>query len=205
MRIIDKNNDYYDHIQYEFMDDHFTFDRRDSFILTKKDICNRIWVDRYKRKDKFLLLQICHTFWLMRIDILDTDSYDKCTDYKLDLIINWKNYTSKRELIKLSIIEFDYLTKPSDYWYKVNDNDYKEYYVFNNYRIYVGNEVQIKHIPLLKETGITSLIDGHDIYLSLEQYFSEIKTASERTEPIGATNEDKIVSHGFDTKTSFRG
>ena len=30
------------------------------------------------------------------------------------------------------------------------------------------------------------------------------KTASETTEAKGTTNEDKVVMHGFDVKTSFR-
>jgi hypothetical protein len=44
-----------------------------------------------------------------------------------------------------------------------------------------------------------------DVFCSIEEHFSREKTAAERTEPLGATNNDKIIMHGFDTKTSFRG
>ena len=71
--------------------------------------------------------------------------------------------------------------------------------------LYNGNKVIIKTIPILKNIGIPQLIPPLDIYLALEEYFSEMKTSSERTDPIGMTNDDKIISRGFDIKTSFRG
>ena len=42
MRIIDKNTDFYDFYQDVYRDDTFTFDRRDSYILSKEMICNKI-------------------------------------------------------------------------------------------------------------------------------------------------------------------
>ena len=77
---------------------------------------------------------------------------------------------------------------------------------FNKHIIYHGNDEKVeKHIPLLKACGIAGLIDALDVFLSFEEYFSLEKTASERRDPIGSTNDDKITSHGFDTKISFRG
>ena len=62
-----------------------------------------------------------------------------------------------------------------------------------------------KHIPLLKASGLAEFLDAHEVYLAFEEYFSLEKTESERREPIGTTDIDKIESHGFDKKTSFRG
>ena len=64
---------------------------------------------------------------------------------------------------------------------------------------------EIKDIPILNACGIKDFIDPVDIFTAIEEHFSLEKTESERIEPIGATNNDKIVMHGFDTKVSFRG
>ena len=60
-------------------------------------------------------------------------------------------------------------------------------------------------IPLLSACGIANIVSPIDMFSAIEEYFSIEKTKAERTEPLGATNNDKIVMHGFDTKTSFRG
>ena len=48
-------------------------------------------------------------------------------------------------------------------------------------------------------------MDAHETYLAFEEYFSLEKTSQERRDPLGTTDIDKIESHGFDKKTSFRG
>ena len=47
MRIIDKNTDFYDYWQNVYKDDTFTFDRRDSFLLTKEILCSNLYTDKY--------------------------------------------------------------------------------------------------------------------------------------------------------------
>ena len=72
----------------------------------------------------------------------------------------------------------------------------------------LGNKTIIEkeiRVPILKATKIGTVVDPRDIFYSIEEYFSLEKSDSERIEPIGATNDDKIVMHGFDTKVSFRG
>ena len=59
--------------------------------------------------------------------------------------------------------------------------------------------------PLLKACGISNFIDAETMYHAIDEYFSLMKTASESTVAEGTTNKDKIINHGFDTKTSFRG
>lgn len=205
MRIIDKNKDFYDYVQYEYYDDTFTFDRTKSYIMTKKDIIHYLPLYRYTNDTKrYLLMQICHTFWLFELDVkLNNNSIP--VDYDMSLLQTWTNYNSKRELIKLSVIESWHFRHTNNYSYLIDINDYKEFHVYNCFYIYRGNEKEEKNIPILREIGIASLIDAHDIYNALEMYYSEEKTDSERTEPIGSTNNDKITSHGFDLVSSFRG
>ena len=80
MRIIDKKSDYYDYIQNIYQDDALTFDRRDSYELDKKTICQWItkasvwyWGNRYilsdSSKHRLLLMQIGATFWVFLISI----------------------------------------------------------------------------------------------------------------------------------------
>ena len=226
MRIIDKNVDYYDYIQNLYPDDSLVFDRRDSFELTKQMLCGYLRFDTYYSRidrkykyhnDNFALLQICNTFWLFYIDVIKIDEYSCPVEYKLDLIATWKNYNKERKLINLDIISFNYsimILFNKDRQKElvamiqaVDTNDYRVWKTINNYTVYIGDGFakKDKHIPLLKACGIANLIDPMDIYLSLEEYFSLEKSSSERREPIGTTDIDKIESHGFDVKTSFRG
>ena len=55
--------------------------------------------------------------------------------------------------------------------------------------------------PLLCDTAIPALIPPFEIYKNLEMYISSLKT--EKTVDI-ATNDEKIINHGFDMKSSFR-
>ena len=232
MRIIDNNTDYYDWLQNVYQDDLLVFDRRDSFLLTKEIFCNHLklnkhysWISKkYKYyNNNFALLQICNTFWLFDVDIVKVNEYDHPIEYTLSLITTWKNYHKPRKMISLDVIEFRYSInrmfveeiKHKDdkkridtLIQEIDTNNHKLYHSINYHTICPGDDPRRtieKHIPLLKACGIAEWIDPLDIYLALEEYFSLEKTASERREPIGTTDIDKIESHGFDAKTSFRG
>ena len=236
MRILDKNTDFYDYLQNMYPDDTFTFDRTDSFVLTKEIMCNYLYIrhmysfhkNRNEKNYNFLLLQICNTFWLFMVELTEIDNFDRVKNYKIDLVTTWKNYDKKRVLCALDVIEFKYylmgqLSSSSNRWsdgydmkkvheksnilvQAVDTNDYRIRSHINKYRITYGDFSEVeKHIPLLMACGISNLIDPLDIYLSFEEYFSLEKQDSERREPIGTTDKDKIESHGFDTKISFRG
>ena len=87
----------------------------------------------------------------------------------------------------------------------INTKDYKILKSINEYTICIGNDKFKKHIPLLKASGLANCIDPLDVFLAFEEYFSLEKTSSERRDPIGTTDINKIESHGFDVKSSFRG
>ena len=223
MRIIDKNTDFYDYYQNVYKDDTFTFDRRDSFILTKEVVCQNLdtylrWSWRVKNREykryHYMLLQICNTFWLFLIEVTQFNDWGRAEDYNIELLTKWKNFNKPRKLYSLDIVDFYFFygeTKEDVYQEldklvkDIDINNYKHKRNLNYHRIQIGQEYIEKHIPLLKACGIANCIDAHDVYLALEEYFSLEKSASERREPIGTTDIDKIESHGFDKKVSFRG
>lgn len=115
MRILDKNTDFYDFWQGVYYDPTTTFDRTDSFLLTKELMCEHLYNCRCRYRhhtgewqQNFLLLQIGHAFWIFLIDVTIDTVRDLPTDYTIELITAWKNYDSKRRLIALDIIDFGY-------------------------------------------------------------------------------------------------
>lgn len=209
MRIIDKNYDFYDYLQ--CYDDPIVFDRRGSILLSKEYICeclkyNRTWYQAIDMSDKehYVLIQCGATYWLLLFKVTATKSTHACyilpTDYSIELITSWKNYNRPREIIKIYLVSFKTWT--------INRNDAEALSgeVDNrNIRLFdlVGTKTDAS--PILKACGISEVISAEEIFNAIEEHFSLLKTEYEKTEPIDATNDDKIVMHGFDTKTSFRG
>lgn len=225
MKIIDKNNDFYDFYQNIYKDDTFTFDRRDSFILTKELMCNSLTIPHipsyflrgnpsfkieYPYGYNFLLFQVCYTYWLFLIKITEINEYNRVQNYEIQFLANWENINKPKKFYSLEIIEFYYFfyegkKQIADYIKDIDTNNYKVRKKINSFTIYNGNKKEEKHIPLLKACGIADHIDALKLYLALEEYFSLEKTSSERRDPLNTTDIDKIESHGFDKKTSFRG
>ncbi len=215
MRIIDKNTDFYDYLQNMYRDNTITFDRTDSFVLTKEEFLRSyLWFyGHFGNEDNtYVLLQVCNTFWLFHVTFTKTGTncFDEPTDYALELLISWKNYNKIRKLIKLDCIEFPFyfnVNKTTESLLQFVDNsEYRIRRTVDKHTIYRddGNNVE-KHIPILKACGIGPLINPLEMYLAIEEYFSLEKQDSERTESVGLTNNEKIENHGFDTKVSFRG
>ena len=233
MRIIDKNTDYYDYLQNS--EDTIVFDRRGSYLLTKDKFCKALtslhhyqWGKHKKINDceyyNYILLQCGATYWLI---LEHTTKYDENyypTDYELELLSTWKNYNKKRRVLQLDDIQFKYGTLIK----QKEKQTYHDFIVSNvnrmvdavdtyNYKVrnMNGDKVWKSHkdtyiteertLPILTACGIADIIDPVDIFTALEEHFSLLKTESERIDPIGATNNDKIEMHGFDTKLSFRG
>ena len=231
MRIIDKNTDFYDYLQNVYYDPSTTFDRTDSFVLTKEGMCGELYYsDRYRRNsenNKFALLQVCNTFWLFLIEVTSRDNFEKPKSYTVELVQKWKNYNEERKLLTLDLIDFGVelygiigsfsLKKretPSEKIKKnadklvmlVDTGNFKIRRSINKHTIYHGDNVTTeKHLPLLKACGISEHIDPTEIYTAFEEYFSLEKQSKERTESVGITDKEKVENHGFDSKTSFRG
>ena len=228
MRIIDKNTDFYDYLQNVYRDDSVTFDRTDSFLLSKDMICENLYFHGRSsgfysergnclHKEYYVLIQICNTFWLFSAEVTKIDRNDKPADYSVELVATWKNYNKPRRLIQCDLISFRYTVikfipekrkerDKSVFVQAIDTNGYRSDASLNKRTVTQGDGRKIeKHIPLLKASGFAPLMNPQDVYLSLEEYFSAEKQSQERTESVGITDKEKIENHGFDTKISFRG
>lgn len=229
MRIIDSQYDYYDYLQN--YTDTIVFDRRGSRVLTKEDVCQALSLYN-DRTDKYLLLLHCGAiYWLILATITEKEkSYWGARaipkNYDLKVLTKWSDYSKERELISLNVITIPVWKIYSDIYsfgvveeaivkhvdeikeaIRVNDYGYS---IIRNAYCKKWDQATHKYIeqyqpPLLKACGISNIIEPMEIFLATEEHFSLLKTEAERTEPLGATNDDKIIMHGFDTKTSFRG
>lgn len=115
MRILDKNTDFYDYLQNVYRDNSTTFDRTDSFVLTKESMCDKLtWIEsRWRTKicvgeSDFVLLQVCNTFWLFLVEITEISEDNRVRNYSPELIAVWKNYNKPRTLMQLDIIDFSW-------------------------------------------------------------------------------------------------
>ena len=231
MRIIDKYTDFYDFWQNVYRDESITFDRTDSFLLTKELMCRHLRMARWNRfagdrdLQDLLLLQICNTFWLFLLEVTKID-HDLPQEYTLELITTWKNYTKPRCLERLDIITFSWeidmslykkhaygvfdrskiFGKATTLTQAINTNNYRVEESLNQHTVVLGDKSKVeKHIPLLKACGIAECVDSLQVYLAFEEYFSLEKTSCERIASKGITDAEKIGNHGFDLKSSFRG
>lgn len=230
MRILDKNTDFYDFYQNVYRDDSVIFDRMDSFVVTKDMMCKYFehYEYFYRNEDghRFILLQVCNTFWLFGVKATEVDRW-YIKNYKVSLIAKWKNYDKPRVLIQLDLISLPkkiislICRDEKDKVYSIyglsgkqvsmlmdtfNYNNYKVLYSVNRHIVFYGDgRREEKHIPLLKACGIGDCVDPLDIYLSFEEYFSLEKQDNERVESLGLTDIEKVENHGFDKKISFRG
>ena len=95
MRIIDKNRDFYDYFQ--DYDSDIVFDRRGSRILTNDELNVWNYYNRYNNfENKYLLLQIGYTNWLILAKPTNTDKdtygYFIVNNFSLELVEMWKDY-----------------------------------------------------------------------------------------------------------------
>ena len=231
MRIIDKLTDFYDF--YQDPTDTIVFDRRGSFIIDKEDFGQRLYnfgyFGRNRKHDDYrlLLLQCGCDFWFIFATIEEHKSTNIFEDpkitYELELLKHWKNYNKARKLLNFQMISFSYKYKYKNYdRHKsfaehihanldvfidaIDHNDFEAEYDFSTTIRYIDNKDTkvVGKYPILRACGIGTIVDPLDIFTAIEEYFSMEKTSSETTEPKGATNDDKIIMHGFDTKSSFR-
>lgn len=234
MRIIDKNTDFYDYLQNAYRDNNVTFDRTDSFLLTKDVIRAALGVQRKfnylyrtgKPEYQYILLQIGFSYWLFIVKITAVDNYRNVKTYDVDLMTKWKNYDSPSTIINLEVVNFErktvfgkknlevgkkYLMERAPILENaVRHKEYEVHYNFCDY-VHLGDlkdryyAQTYRRIPLLKASGLSQFLIPLEVYLSLEEHFSHEKTSSERTTSVGITDKEKIENHGFDVKTSFRG
>jgi hypothetical protein len=201
MRIIDKNKDFYDYFQ-EY-DSDIVFDRRNSHILTNEEL--NVWMlwSRHKADDKYFLLQIGYTNWLIlaKPTKINQDDYGGYTveDFSLELVEMWKDYDKSVDF-KFGEIKthytLEYLTSKKFNHKTALIDDIK----LGNFE-YKNNFTE-KSLIVLNKTKLPSILNAQDVYLAIEEWLSHKKDDIVHD---SMTDKEKIVSHGFDTKESFRG
>jgi hypothetical protein len=175
-----------------------------------------------------MLLQAGASFWLFLVEILQYGKY-YILEYDISLIEKWKNYSKPRQLMKLETISmsyklYNYFHDPKRWseWDKkyiiknkeqivrcIDNNDYnvEEDLTHETQMLKKGDgyaEIK-KSIPIFKACGISQCVDPEDIYWAIDEYFALEKSSAERASSVDITDKEKIINHGFDTKTSFRG
>lgn len=202
MRIIDKNKDFYDYFQ--DYDSDIVFDRRGSHILTNEEL--NFWqpYNRYNNfENKYLLLQIGYTNWLIlakptNID-KDTYGYFIVNDFSLELLDMWKDYNKSVDF-KFGEIKtyytMEYITSKKFNHKTALIDDIK----LGNFE-YKNNFTEKSPI-VLNKTKLPSILNAQEVYLAIEEWLSHKKDDVVHD---SMTDKEKIVSHGFDTKVSFRG
>ena len=228
MRIIDKNHDFYDYLQ-DPTDNSIIFDRRGSYLLDKKRICEAIYQANYRRwsqhtdySHSIVMLTCGAVTWYFLATVTKFqylglyDDRKKPEDFTLELLKVEKNYNRKSVLIRVLVSYCNgekYNWKSKKYVFdkkNINLDECQERAVdITSLTTSIDTKdgfKEIKHdIPLLRGCGVANLVNPADVFYAIEEHFSRLKTEAERTEAIGTTNNDKIILHGFDTKTSFRG
>ena len=176
---------------------------------------------------EFMLLQAGNYFWLFIVELTKFSPISGMVeDYIATLVTTWRDYSKPRTLLKFDLIKFGWeistkLVSTGSYVMngydidkvksgaeflkqQITTNNYTVRHKFNKHAVYVGEKRIEKHIPIFKASGFAQCINPQDMFLALDEYFSLEKSSSEKTSAEGTTNEDKIVNHGFDKKTSFR-
>lgn len=235
MRIIDKNHDFYDYLQDPtdnriIFDRRNSFLLEKKHVCKAMHVidtnkycgCNMYWE---------MYIQCGAMIWAFLLTATEYGgeyiypNIQAPTDYDVEFLTSWKNYDIPSKIVDVHVDTSNYADRN---WRTrkielVKDNISPErirrsfeYRINDKYSRGIGesastltvtkyNETKTYDIPLLRGCGVANLINPVDVFCAIEEHFSRQITAAERTEPLGATNNDKIIMHGFDTKTSFRG
>lgn len=202
MRIIDKNKDFYDYFQ--VYNDDVIFDRRGSYILTNQDICD-LWCGFHEDfSDKYLLLQVGYSYWLMIAKCESTavsiTNVSQCVDYSLELIDYWKDY-NHFDSLHFGTVDKHFSTeflfsKKWDWKSNLIDEIKRGNYEYKK-------DFTERHPNLIfRNTKIPSVVMADDLYNAFDEYFSHLK---DDVKVDNMSDIEKVESHGFDKKTSFRG
>lgn len=223
MRIIDNKKDYYDYFSKVYQDDYFTFDRRGSFYL--KDYFEEVVKDKTRYRDKcasvgYFFLRIGYDNWIIGVEMVNGlfnysllhsfKNFNKVYKFQLGLLRFDSNYLvsfldgnmeKKRERIKKEM-EQDIRTNNFSLRYALGfDLDSEGHHPPHILFQFSGKLPEGEAYAVFERSCIPRVIQPFDIYRAFEDYFSAIKTEKNVD---NRTNEEHIVSHGFDTKESFR-
>lgn len=231
MKIIDKNQDYYDYLSHSpDADDLITFDRRGSKNFTKEDFCKvlhdikyesyKTELSRYKFKYKkgqnpyFEIalaagtnLFIIHLKNLIYKEMLNEENkkVNVLVNFTPVLVCTRKYYEYKGKPLCFYNLDTVWRTGRFTYEYKrawdINSEQSWEMANLNNVRF--KPLFDFNGYPLLYGSGISGIIDPSLIYNGIEEYLFGLKNDTD-CESKGLTDKERIINHGFDLKDSFR-
>lgn|SRR5574344_78507 len=229
MKILDKYKDYYDFLSHTIdSDDTIFFDRRGSTLfypisiniddsMTEKDIIKFATYDMSFDRKCILGLYSGYSLFLFEVKTLPSEdendphrfqleNSDRYMTYSISYIGSRKNY--ERDIHE-PILEFYSLTDNSPFNVRYKKGYKSPNFVTSNLknakvrRIWDTYETKEYSVPILKDTFIAKFIHPEDIYYSIEEFISSKKNDID-TESKGLTDKEKVINHGFDTKSSFR-
>lgn len=188
------------------------------FVLLQ--VCNTFWLyyaRRAQKSDVSILEQPEYNFelvasWknynkqrqLLKLDLTDFSARDVFPNSRMF----WMYEDNNKMAAALASVDFS--EKKDLLMAAVDTDNYRVLENVNRYDTRTGwcSNLRTKYrirIPILSSSGLVGGIDPLGMYLSIEEYLSFEKTASERTESVGLTDKERITNHGFDVKHSFRG
>jgi hypothetical protein len=220
MYIIDKNKDYYDYLKGIYgIDKTITYDRRGSVVLSEFSLLNQLSNAYTLAKELHNLISTKH--FVLEIGTVQYIFQTKITYKKDKFGINdaYIPVSGKYKIIgilkehqhyfdkEISIVPFrlNFLNNHYywDYWYYRNKNkEEKEIEIKTWSEV---TDIQTDKIivnPILTNTSIASFIPPMDIWIELNNYISS--KYNDKIIEIVNTDKDKVINHGFDTKSSFR-
>ena len=214
LRIIDKNKDYYDYLAHQAdSDDEVTFDRRGSIPLRHEDFFTILskHVKEYKYQqyrywffpkepveyNKLFAVRAGVALFLIGLKLeIDESDFRNCIlkSYKMELIKTFEDFDYRGKVLDIVSVECE-----------------RHYTALNKKKLekIKLSELTIENFGLqggfyiLKNIGIPALIPPEKIYYGMETYLFSLKN-DRNCESTGLTDNEKIVNHGFDKKTSFR-
>ena len=221
MLIISKHKDFYDHVCHQYKDEKIVIDRRnaividDDYILRFTGLISKKPKDAFKvwYKEKFpfnihvLELQIGYTVYFFEIKNYNQGDICKALlHFKDEKCFVTIDFFGKLNLLVEEQQPVPVLMKLRYYnFYNKEDNEFYRYRILNkDYRdnIRLFDEKVEENIFILKNK-FANFIYPDEIYKELDNYFV-YQQRDIGTKPI-PDDKAKIVNHGFDLKTSFRG
>lgn len=185
MKIQSKYKDYYDYLQGIYgIDDKLFLDR------SKGSTMNKMEIDNLKNGDG---VQLAIMGLLFTMIYYNGKWYTKKGLYNIG-----KEFKYNKAFIDVEVNEKTGLPKEfKDVEFVLTDLNYK--YDCPIIRVKYNWSGEINLFPRLADYNFGTVIPPEDIWINLYNWLSRVKE-----EPNIQTDKEKIVSHGFDLKTSFR-
>lgn len=184
MKIISKHKDYYDYLQGIYGVDNYKIYNRNKIVLEKE--FELIFEDKKKKPNQhfiyafaingkvYKMVKTRTGIFPMTKELLKSLGYDK---WSIDRSLDFDETTDLNKLLRKPV-----LVSEGGYLYK--------------------DSKKIECDPILKTFGFHKVLTAHEVYVEVETFLGWMKDNPEP--PNNQTNANKIVTNGFDLKTSFR-